>query len=68
MGFDLSANARNAALGPYYGAGIEHMGLLRCAMLTAGVPETLVYKKFVSNDDLLAAPAATNSGPLSNRR
>jgi hypothetical protein len=32
------------------------MGFLRCAMLAAGVPETLVYKKFVSNDDLLVTP------------
>jgi hypothetical protein len=56
MGFDLCAKRAKRGATTYYRAGTEYMGFLRCAMVAAGVPETLVYKKFVSNDDWLVTP------------
>jgi hypothetical protein len=53
MGFDLTAKRPKRGATRYFRAGIEFMRVLRCAMLAAGVPEVLVYKKFVSNDDWL---------------
>lgn len=53
MGYDLVAKAPGRGAVDYYRAGIENMAFLRAAMLAAGVHEGLVYKKFVSNDDLL---------------
>ena len=56
MGFDLSAKHPKRDVEGYYRSGIEGMILLRCAMVAAGVPEALVYKKFTSNDNLLVTP------------
>jgi hypothetical protein len=53
MGFDLVAKGRTRGAGSYYRVGIESMAFLRSAMRAAGVKEALVYKKFVSNDNLL---------------
>ena len=53
MGYDLSAKRPHRGAENYYRAGIEFMGFLRSAMAAAGVPERLIYKKFVSNDDYL---------------
>jgi hypothetical protein len=56
MGYDLVAKRAQRGAVDYYRAGIEFMTFLRSAMLAAGVPEALVYKKFVSNDDWLVTP------------
>jgi hypothetical protein len=56
MGYDLVAKRRKRGTTGYYRAGIEFMTFLRSAMVAAGVPEALVYKKFVSNDNLLVTP------------
>lgn len=56
MGFDLVAKTKKRGTAGYYGAGIEFMGFLRAAMLAAGVPEALVYRKFVANDNLFVTP------------
>ena len=53
VGFDLTAKRPKRGAEGYYRSGIEFMSLLRCAMVAAGVPEALVYRKFVSNDDRL---------------
>jgi hypothetical protein len=53
MGFDLVAKRPHRGAENYYRAGIEFMAFLRSAMMASGLREELVYRKFVSNDDLL---------------
>jgi hypothetical protein len=53
MGYDLVAKGRKRGTAGYYRAGIEFMALMRSAMRAADVPEALVCRKFVSNDNLL---------------
>ena len=56
MGFDLEAKRPKRAVENYYRSGIDRMIFLRSAMVAAGVPDTLVYKKFISNDNLFVTP------------
>jgi hypothetical protein len=56
MGYDLDARRPKRGAASYYRSGIEFMTFLRSAMVAAGVPEALVYKKFTSNDNLLVTP------------
>jgi hypothetical protein len=51
MGYDLTVKHPKPGAMRYYRAGIEFMTFLRLAMIAAGVPQALVFKKFVSNDD-----------------
>lgn len=53
MGYDLVAKERKHGAAGYYSANIRYMPFLRSAMVAAGVPEALVYKKFTGNDNLL---------------
>lgn len=53
MGFDLAAKRPHRGAENYCRAGIEFMAFLRSAMVAADVRQELVYRKFVSNDDLL---------------
>lgn len=65
MGFDLVARREAPGADDYYRAGIEFMGFLRVAMTAAGVDEALVYRKFVSNDNLLVT--ARESATIATR-
>jgi len=56
MGFDLSAKNRGLGGKGYFRADVYQMILLRASMIAAGVNETVVYKKFVSNDGYLVTP------------
>ena len=57
MGYDLDAKRPKRGASSYYRSGIELMAFLRSAMVAADVPETLVYRKFISNDNLFVTQA-----------
>ncbi len=56
MGYDLVAKEEERGAVSDYRVGTESMVILRSAMRAAGVPEALVYKKFVSNDNFFVTP------------
>ena len=56
MGYDLMAKRPRRGAAGYYRSGIEFMIFLRSAMVAAGVKESIVYKKFISNDGYLVTP------------
>jgi hypothetical protein len=53
VGFDLYAKRKRPEKGGYFRATMDYMTFLRAAMIEAGVPERLVYRKFVGNDGQL---------------
>ena len=53
MGFDLSAKNKKLGAKGYFRVGLYEVILFKTAMISAGVDEKLVYKKFVSNDGWL---------------